>query len=205
MVAVAKEVIQLNRFPKKSICSALGISRASVYKSEKVTSMAFYRKADDDLYLPLIRKVIEKRPSYGYKRLTALVNGILKAEGKDTVNRKRMYRLMKIHGLILPRSGDRRVNHEGTGQVMTLHFNTRWCSDDFEIECWNGEKVFVAFSFDCCDREAIHFVSAVTPLTQQKIAELIMCSADKRFSSGRSDRTIQWLTDRGSIYRAHFT
>ncbi len=167
--------------------------------------MAFYRKADDEIYLPVIRQVIEKRPTYGYKRVTALVNRILRGSYRAEINRKRVYRLMKMHGLILPKSGEKRINHEGTGQVMTLHSNTRWCSDAFEIKCWNGEKVFVAFSLDCCDREAIHFVSSVEPLTQKNIAELIICSAGKRFTSGRHDRVIQWLTDRGSIYRAGFT
>jgi putative transposase len=167
--------------------------------------MAFYRKAEDEIYLPLIRQVIERRPSYGYKRVTTLVNRILRESNKMQINRKRIYRLMKINGMILPKSGEKRSNHEGTGQVMTLHSNTRWCSDAFEIKCWNGEKVFVAFSLDCCDREAIHFVASTNPLTQMNIAELMICSADKRFPSGRNDRIIQWLTDRGSIYRAGFT
>ncbi len=167
--------------------------------------MAFYRKADDEIYLPVIREVIEKRPTYGYKRVTALVNRILRDSHRAEINRKRVYRLMKMHGLILPKSGEKRLNHEGTGQVMTLHSNTRWCSDAFEIKCWNGEKVFVAFSLDCCDREAIHFVSSTEHLTQKNIAELIICTAGKRFISGRHDRVIQWLTDRGSIYRAGFT
>jgi putative transposase len=167
--------------------------------------MAFYRKTEDEIYLPLIRQVIERRPTYGYKRVTALVNRILRDKLQAQINRKRTYRIMKINGLILPKSGPLRLNHEGTGKVMTLFSNTRWCSDGFEIKCWNGEKVFVAFSLDCCDREAIHFVATTEPLTQQNIAELIICSVDKRFPAGRVDRTIQWLTDRGSIYRAHFT
>ncbi len=112
---------------------------------------------------------------------------------------------MKMHGLILPKSGEKRVNHEGTGKVMTLHSNTRWCSDAFEIKCWNGEKVYVAFSLDCCDREAIEFVSSTSPLTQKNIAELMIHSICNRFESGRPNRVIQWLTDRGSIYRAGFT
>ena len=167
--------------------------------------MAFYRRADDEIYLPLIRKVIDQRPTYGYKRVTALVNRILSSEKRPSINRKRIYRLMRIHGLILPKSGEARTNHEGTGKVMTLHSNTRWCSDGFEIKCWNGEKVFIAFSLDCCDREVIHFVASTSALTQRHIAELIICSVDKRFSCGRPSRKIQWLSDRGSIYRAEFT
>jgi putative transposase len=202
MVQVAKEVIATSSHSKTAITRALGISRASIYKKAKVLPMAFYKKRDDEIYLPLIQTVVDKRSTYGYKRITALVNRILKSRGEAGINRKRVYRLMKIHGLILPKSGSARPNHEGTGKVMTLHSNTRWCSDAFEIKCFNGEKVYVAFSLDCCDREAIHFVATTEPLTQSHIAELMIFSVDKRFPKGRAHRKIQWLTDRGSIYRA---
>jgi putative transposase len=41
------------------------------------------------------------------------------------------------------------------GQGITLKSNIRYCSDILEIRCWNDEKVFIAFSLDCCDREAL--------------------------------------------------
>lgn len=167
--------------------------------------MSFYKKKDDEIYLPLIRLVLERRPSYGYKRITTLVNRILKSRGESVINRKRVYRLMKMSGLTLPKTAKIRTNHEGTGKVMTLHSNTRWCSDAFEIKCFNGEKVYVAFSLDCCDREAIHFVATREPLTQKHVAELMIFSADKRFANGRAPRKLQWLSDRGSIYRAQLT
>ena len=121
---------------------------------------------------------------------------------EPSINRKRVYRIMKINGLTLPKNQRIRGNHEGTGKVMTLHSNTRWCSDAFEIKCFNGEKIYVAFSLDCCDREAISFVATTEPLTQSLIAELMIFSADKRFPGGRAPRKIDWLSDRGSIYRA---
>jgi putative transposase len=33
------------------------------------------------------------------------------------------------------------------------------CSDGFEIHCYNGEKVYVAFCLDTHDREAISYVA----------------------------------------------
>ena len=41
------------------------------------------------------------------------------------------------------------------GVIITLKSKLRWCSDSFEIRCWNGERIQVAFSLDCCDREAM--------------------------------------------------
>ncbi len=85
---------------------------------------------------------------------------------------------------------------------MTLDSNSRWCSDAFEIKCFSGDKVYVTFSLDCSDREAIHFVATTEPLTQSHISEFMIFSFDERFPKGRATRKIQWLAERGSIYRA---
>ncbi|RYZ82437.1 MAG: hypothetical protein EOP04_22035, partial [Proteobacteria bacterium] len=119
LAATAKEIINGSSYTKTSVCRALGISRAAIYKSTRKINMAFYRKADDEIYLPVIRQVIEKRPTYGYKRVKALANCVLRSSQRAEINRKRVYRLMKMHGLILPKSGEKRLNREGTGQLMT--------------------------------------------------------------------------------------
>ena len=92
---------------------------------------------------------------------------------------------------------------EHTGKVMTLFPNLRWCSDGMEIRCFNGDKVFVAFALDCCDREAFAFVARIEPLIADDIEELMVAAVEKRFGESlRATREIQWLSDRGSIYRA---
>lgn len=48
-----------------------------------------------------------------------------------------------------------------TGNVVTLEPDTRWCVDGFEIRCWNREVVWMVFSLDGCDSEAISW-SAIT-------------------------------------------
>lgn len=86
---------------------------------------------------------------------------------------------------------------------MTLFPNIRWCSNGMEIRCFNGDKVFVAFVLDCCDREAFEFVAKTEPLCAEDIELLMIKSVEKRFGSTlKCPREIQWLSDRGSIYRA---
>jgi putative transposase len=41
------------------------------------------------------------------------------------------------------------------GKIITIRPNLRWTSDGFEIACWNGEIVRVAFALDTCDREVM--------------------------------------------------
>ena len=84
--------------------------------------------------------------------MTAVVRGKLKDENRSVVNRKRVYRVMKNHQLLLQKPAHRpKKAHDG--KVETLLSNTRWCSDSFSIQCGNGEKVHVAFSLDTCHRE----------------------------------------------------
>jgi len=163
-----------------------------------------YQKSADDSILFEIKKVLKKRPSYGYKRVTAMINRERKALGLKTYNRKRVYRIMDMNGLILKRSSVKR-EHQKTGQIITLFSNLRWCSDGLEIKCFNGEKVFVAFTLDCHDRECIGVVGSKDPLVATDIQDLMVTSVEKRFSLLKTEREIQFLSDRGSIYRAKET
>ena len=89
-----------------------------------------------------------------YRRVTALLNRQLQAEGRPRINHKRTYRIMRINLLLLPRyHGRRERSHDGV--LITLKSNLRWCSDVFTIRCWNGEAVQVLFSLDCGDLEVM--------------------------------------------------
>lgn len=160
-----------------------------------------YKKESDSAVLVEINLIIEARPSYGHKRVTAMINKKRRREGLSKFNRKRIFRVMEMNGLLLKKETVLR-EHEKTGKIITLHSNTRWCSDGLEIQCFNGEKVYVAFSLDCHDREAISYVASKSPLLATDIQDLMIQSVDARFEFEKTSRDIQWLSDRGSIYRA---
>lgn len=164
--------------------------------------MNFYFKEDDTDLLPQIKAIIKLRPTYGYKRVTAILNKQRRVLNLKNLNRKRIYRIMKMNGLILPKSIRTRYHHP-TGKVMTLFSNTRWCSDSMEIKCFNGEKVYVAFVLDCCDREAISYVATTRPLLGEDIQSLMVMAVESRFNTTKTGRQIEFLSDRGSIYRAY--
>lgn len=163
-----------------------------------------YKKSVDDDILLEIRKVITQRPTYGYKRVTSMINRGRRQNGFKAYNRKRIYRIMDMNGLILKRSQPMR-DHQKTGKVITLFSNTRWCSDGLEIKCFNGEKVFVAFTLDCHDRECIGVVGSKKALVATDIQDLMIKSVESRFPMLKTEREIQYLSDRGSIYRAKET
>ena len=166
--------------------------------------MKRYSKKEDSEVLAEIKLILKKRPSYGYKRVTAMINKNREISSDKRVNKKRIYRVMDINGLLLKKEKVKR-NHQKTGEIITLHSNTRWCSDGFEIHCFNGEKVYVAFTLDCHDREALSYVAKPRPLLATDIQELMIGSVESRFSDLKTPREIQFLSDRGSIYRAKNT
>src|SRR5207248_6855430 len=81
--------------------------------------------------------------------------------------------------------------------------DTRWCSDGFEIGCDNGEKVRIAFTLDCCDREAISWVATTGGISSSDVRDLMVESVERRFGLvNKLPKPIEWLSDNGSPYTA---
>jgi transposase InsO family protein len=165
-----------------------------------------YRRAGDEAFvIAQVRKVIDKRPSYGYRRVTALVNQELDRLGSKHVNHKRTYRIMKEQGLLLTRYSGRRVAVHN-GQIFTLRSNMRWCSDAFVIQCWNGDRVNVAFGLDTCDREVLSYIATTVGMGGEQIRDLMVECVEHRFGKApQLPHCIQWLSDNGSCYTARET
>lgn len=183
-----------------SIAQSLGISRSALYYRAEARTDDDKQERDRAL-LERIQGIIGKRPTYGYRRVTAILNRCKKAA---QVNHKRVFRVMRNAGLLLPKFTGR-VDRPHHGKIMTLKSNTRWCSDGFEIRCWNGEKLHVAFALDCCDREVIGWVASTQHLNSESIRDLIAMSIESRFEAIEAPFPIEWLTDNGGMYTAHET
>jgi transposase InsO family protein len=192
----------------KPIADALGVARSNLAEQCKADEPkpARHPPRDDKWLLAMIRKVIDERGSYGYRRTTALMNRQLVSDGKSPVNHKRVYRVMREHQLLLERhTGKPRRVHDGV--IITLKSNLRWCSDSFEIRCWNGERVNVAFSLDTCDREAMSYVATTGGISGEMIRDLMLATVEHRFGSDARHvpHCVEWLSDNGSCYTAHDT
>jgi putative transposase len=191
------------------IAETLGVSRPHLSSSSEARGRpsqdtqpeATPSRAKDLDLLQRIRDVIAERPSNGYRRVTARLN---RQTLENCVNHKRVYRVMREARLLLPRFG-KRSERAHDGKVMTLASDMRWCSDGFEIRCWNGDKVHVAFSLDCCDREAIAWVAKSAHLDGCDMRNLIALTVEARFAATRVPKPIEWLTDNGPPYVAYET
>jgi putative transposase len=94
----------------KTVADVLGVARSHLHERVRrpAAPLGCYCKAADGELLPRIERLVGERPTYGYRRVTALVNKVLAAEGKSRANHKRIFRIMKRHGLLLQRHTGRR-------------------------------------------------------------------------------------------------
>lgn len=87
----------------KTLADTLGVARSHL--AERLTRPARprgpYRKPEDAVLLPTIRAIVDARPSYGYRRITVLVNRVLRSRGEPVVNAKRVLRILRANGLTL--------------------------------------------------------------------------------------------------------
>jgi transposase InsO family protein len=188
----------------KSVARALGVSRSQLSERLRGTAKprSSYSKAEDADLLGPLRCLVDERPTYGYRRITALLNRERLKTGLSRVNHKRIYRLMSQNGMLLQRYTGKPPGRAHDGKVVTLRPNLRWTSDGFEIPCWNGEAVRVAFALDSCDREAMAWSASTGGVTGEMIRDLMVESIERRFGFDPLPHPVQWLSDNGSCYRA---
>jgi transposase InsO family protein len=191
----------------KAVTETLGVARSNIAERVKDTrAKRGPQTRQGDLELAAkIRRLVDARPTYGYRRIAALIKRERRSAGAAPVNAKRVYRLMRRHGLLLARHTGRRRPREHDGQVATLRSNVRWCSDGLEFTCWNGEIVRVAFALDCHDREVIGWVATTAGICGEMIRDMMVECVEKRFGAFRAPYRVQWLSDNGSIFAAHKT
>ncbi|ENB6578925.1 IS3 family transposase [Escherichia coli] len=164
------------------------------------------RKPDDTDALSRIHTVIGDLPTYGYRRVWALLRRQSETDDMAVINAKRVYRIMRQNALLLERKPTIPPSKRAhTGKVAVGESNQRWCSDGFEFNCDNGEKLRVTFALDCCDREALHWAASNGGYDSETVQDVMLGAVERRFGSSLPASPVEWLTDNGSAYRSHQT
>ncbi|RLX23108.1 IS3 family transposase, partial [Escherichia coli] len=193
------------------------------------------RHTDDTDVLLRIHHVIGELPTYGYRRVWALLRRQAELDGMPAINAKRVYRIMRQNALLLelrqaeldgmPAINAKRVyrimrqnalllerkpavppsKRAHTGRVAVKESNQRWCSDGFEFCCDNGERLRVTFALDCCDREALHWAVTTGGFNSETVQDVMLGAVERRFGNDLPSSPVEWLTDNGSCYRANET
>jgi putative transposase len=191
-----------------AVCATLRVARSTI--AEQVAGRPAKRRGrpllpDEDL-VEAIKTIIGSLPSYGYRRVHALLVRQACERGRAPPNHKRVYRVMKAHGLLLQRHAGGAEARRHDGRVAVERSNLRWCSDGFEMGCNNGETVRVAFALDCCDREVLGHVATTEGIKGEDVQDLMITAVEYRFGPvNRLPQIIEWLSDNGLGYIAHET
>ena len=187
------------------VADVLRVSRSGLYEGKNSAKRG--RKTDrviDERILPEIRRICDERPTYGYRRVTAMLNKTLEIQGFSRVNKKRVYRLMKEHQLLLQKSVSRRtLVHDG--KIITAKSDVRWCMDIFGVLTWDGTHVWVAFVLDCHDRQIINHFSSTVGIDGLNIRDMLLGAVEERFGKAQCPHTIQLLSDNGPQFTSRDT
>ncbi len=192
----------------KTVADTLGVSRSNLVERLKGRSKPRgpYHKAEDTELLPAIRRLVDQRPTYGYRRIAALLNRERRAADKPVVNAKRVHRIMGNHAMLLEKHTAVRKGRIHDGKVMVMRSNLRWCSDGLEFNCWNGEVVRLAFIIDAFDREIIAWAAVANAgISGSDVRDMMLEAVEKRFGATRAPHAIEHLSDNGSAYTARET
>lgn len=124
----------------KTVADTLGVSRSNLAERLKGKSKPRgpYRKANDAELLSAIRRLVDARPTYGYRPIAALLNRERRAADQAPVNAKRIHHIMGNNAMLLEKHTAVRKGRVHDGKVMLMRSNLRWCSDGLEFACWNG-------------------------------------------------------------------
>jgi transposase InsO family protein len=191
-----------------AVAETLGVSRSNLHDrvNGRTKPRRRYQKAQDAALLPLIDKLVTARPTYGYRRITAVLNRQLRDQGLAPVNHKRVYRIMKANSLLLARKYTDRPEHAHDGKVVVMRSNLRWGSDGFEFTCWNGDIVRGAFIIDAHDRELIAWRAVVNAgISGSDVRDMMLEAVEKRFGGYQAPHPVEMLSDNGAPYTARET
>jgi putative transposase len=191
----------------KAVAETIGVARSHLHDKVRRAKKPRgpYHKPDDAL-VQLVRRLVDERLTYGYRRITALVNRELARAGELSVNHKRVFRIMRQNSMLLARHTGRRTSRVHDGKVIVMRSNLRWCSDGFEIGCWNGDLIRIAFIIDAHDREIIAWHAVVgSGISGGMVRDMMLEAVESRFGALQSPAPLEWLTDNGSAYTAKET
>lgn len=88
-----------------AVCETLGVARSNIAdRVRQRPSRARGRPplADQEL-MDEIKTIIDDMPTYGYRRVHAILRRKARSENRPWPNAKRVYRVMKVHGMLLQR------------------------------------------------------------------------------------------------------
>lgn len=137
----------------RRICSVLAVSRSALQDRNGGRREPIV----DELLAARIQRLIQQHPTYGYRRIWAL----LRFREGVRVNQKAVYRLLRVKGwFVHQRQPKARPRVRGSRSIAPAS-NVRWATDVTHIPCGRDGWGHLAAVIDCHDREIVGYEFAL--------------------------------------------
>jgi putative transposase len=170
-----------------------GLARRTLYYRPKDGPVTRTRE-DEPRVLRSIRRVALARPTFGYRRVWA----ILRHREGLSINRKRVRRLMRVEGLSRPAHLPR-PRLPATGRLIADVPNTRWYTDLTDVETTDRGTGLLMAILDGCTREVVHW-EFLTRCLSIDAARVLEAAVEAGFPGTRRAESLVLVTDQGSQF-----
>ncbi|MED4003760.1 IS3 family transposase [Priestia aryabhattai] len=185
-----------------ALCEIAGVSRAAYYKwlKFKPTSQELLNETIMEEMKALHKKV---DGIFGYRQMTLQMN----RKFDETLNHKRIYRLMKVAGLrsvirIKKKRYKRSIPHHVSENVLNREFtsnkpNEKWVTDVTELKYGSSKKAYLSAIRDLYDGSIISYI-----LGHSNNTKLVFETLDKATNLLNGEHPLLH-SDRGFQYTSH--
>jgi putative transposase len=162
----------------RRICRVLDVTRSTLYGGDDVTDpeqdtlveheqapdrAPASKPARDEALLSRIKALIEEFPTYGYRRICAL----LRKRDKLMVNRKRVHRLMREQRWLITQRSTSPKPRVQKSRSRSERSNERWAMDITHVSCGADGWGHLVAVIDCHDREIVGWEFALRGRAQE--------------------------------------
>ena len=144
---------------QRRVCRVLSVSRSSLNRQPRSPA----KPVVDELLAARLKRLIEEHPTYGYRRLWAL----LRYREGVVVNKKAVYRILRIKGWsVHQRSSSPRPRVQAKRSVAQ-ESNERWAIDVAHLDAGVDGRAHLVAVIDCHDREVVGYELALRGRAQE--------------------------------------
>lgn len=153
-----------------------------------------------------IRALVPELPTYGYRRVHALLRREAEKTGREAPNPKRVYRVMKVHGLLLSETANAARNGVTTAGSPSTSATPAGAPTGWRSPATMARRCVSHSRSTVVTREAMGHVATTGGITAEDVQDLMVDTVEHRYGQvNRVPEPIEWLTDNGSCYTARNT
>jgi putative transposase len=180
------------------VSRTLGVSRNRLYERQTAAESYKQESADNQDLLRIIRNLCKMYPTYGYRRIWAL----LKHRYQISFNVKRVHRLMQEYRLQVKQKWHWPYRRQAIGKVQVTESNRRWAIDLTKIYCGKDGWGSLIAIIDCCDREIVGYRFGLHGRAREAVEALGMAMSQRFPENPTNSGKLELIHDNGSIFLA---